>query len=160
MSSLKVVKASAGSGKTYMLTAQYIASAMASPRAFRTILAVTFTNKATAEMKSRILEKLSELSQERGCEFAKEIQKITGYSFEEIESRAAVTLGAILGDYSAFSVSTIDKFFQRIVRSFFRELGLDINYELILDEKESVSEAIDKLIERSVSNRPMPCVIW
>lgn len=149
MSSVRVVKASAGSGKTYQLTAEYIARAMSSPSAFKSILAVTFTNKATAEMKSRILEQLGELSQQNGCKFAETIQKITGYSFAEIQQRAETTLWAILGDYSSFAVSTIDKFFQRIVRSFFKELGLEINYELILDEKESTKEAIDSLINRA-----------
>lgn len=153
MGSIKIVKASAGSGKTYRLTAEYISAAMAQPSvAFKSILAVTFTNKATSEMKERILSQLDLLSRAEDDNFAKTIAELTGYTNSEIAQRAKETLSAILGDYSSFTISTIDKFFQRIVRSFFRELDLDVSYEVVLDQKATISQAIDSLIERSLSD--------
>lgn len=156
MGSIKIVKASAGSGKTYRLTAEYIAEAMTNPpHAFKSILAVTFTNKATSEMKERILAQLHSLSRAQDENFAKTIQEITGYSNAEITKRAQRTLTAILSDYSSFTISTIDKFFQRIVRSFFRELDLDVSYEVVIDQKATISEAINSLIERSLSDKEL-----
>lgn len=149
MGSLSIVRASAGSGKTYLLSVEYIAAAMRYPTAFRSILAVTFTNKATAEMKRRILTELSALAKGEQGGFFRSIAKRTGYPPNQIQKRASSTLSAILRDYSSFSVLTIDKFFQRIVRSFFRELGLDLHYQIEIDSNATLAEAIERLIERS-----------
>ncbi|MDD3201855.1 MAG: UvrD-helicase domain-containing protein, partial [Bacteroidales bacterium] len=104
---LNVFTASAGSGKTHSLTQEYIKLLMKSDDAYKHILAVTFTNKATDEMKSRVIETLFELSKQQTAE---------GY-------RAKRVLTCILHDYSAFSVSTIDRFFQTAMRAFAREIG-------------------------------------
>lgn len=149
MGSISIVRASAGSGKTYLLAVEYIAAAMRHPAAYRSILAVTFTNKATAEMKRRILWELSKLAQGDRGGFFDSIAERTGYCATEIQARAATTLSAIVRDYSSFSVSTIDKFFQRIVRSFFRELGLDLHYKIEINNNETLAEAVDSIIEKS-----------
>lgn len=122
---------------------------MRHPTAYRSILAVTFTNKATAEMKRRILVELSALARGERGSFFDSVSQRTSYSAADIQHRAAATLAAILRDYSSFAISTIDKFFQRIVRSFFRELGLDLHYQIEIDSKETLGEAIDSLIDRS-----------
>ncbi len=149
MKNVEIVRASAGSGKTYLLAAEYIASALKSPTAFRSILAVTFTNKATAEMKERIVSQLHKLSQNNAEGFMDTVIELTGYSTEEVMQRSTTVLSEILRDYSSFSVSTIDKFFQRIVRNFFRELGLQLDYEVVIDTNSTITEAIDRIIERS-----------
>ena len=121
---LKVLKASAGSGKTYTLTNEnldLLKGAMHSQ-----ILAVTFTNKATEEMKSRIVEELDDRAKKG-------------------DSKAKDALDKILHDYSHFNVSTIDKFFQKVMRSMFRELGFNGVYNLILDNKMLVDEIISEM---------------
>ena len=102
---MKILKASAGSGKTYRLAHKYIDTLLSSDDRFvyRHILAVTFTNKATAEMKARILNTLHEEA--------------------SVNPRARRLLLDILHDYSAFSISTIDRFFQLALKSFSREIG-------------------------------------
>ncbi len=155
-----IVRASAGSGKTYLLSARYIAAALRHPTAFRSILAVTFTNKATSEMKERIVKQLYLLSRGEDDGFAKTVSEYCDYSPQEIQQRASVTLSAILKDYSSFSVSTIDKFFQRIIRSFFKELGLDISYEVVIDQKVAMSEAIESVIEKSAHSSQLSKMVW
>ncbi len=157
---MKIVKASAGSGKTYMLAMQYIAQAMKHPDAFKSILAVTFTNKATAEMKERILNQLHALANGANDAFAQTLIAETGYSELELCSRAQMTLSAILQDYSSFAISTIDKFFQRIVRSFFKELGLDINYELVIDTQNVVKQAATNIVENSSKDENLARRVW
>ena len=121
---IKVLKASAGSGKTYRLTNDYIE--LLNNSSHNQILAVTFTNKATEEMKSRIIKELNDRAK-KGDENAKELINI------------------ILHDYSHFNVSTIDKFFQKIVRSMFRELGFSGLYNLVLDNAQLIEESIDEM---------------
>ena len=124
---LSIYKASAGSGKTYTLTHKYIDLLLAQSniqQAHRHILAVTFTKKATAEMKERILRELSKAPQ------------------DSPERKALI---AILQDYTHFAVSTIDGFFQLVVRQFARELGLPALFNLTLDTEEVVNQAVDDL---------------
>ncbi|MDD4639568.1 MAG: UvrD-helicase domain-containing protein, partial [Bacteroidales bacterium] len=126
MGILKIYKASAGSGKTHRLTQEYINLIMSSSDSYRHILAVTFTNKATAEMKSRILQELFKKSQ----------------SDPQINQR----LISILHDYSSFNISTIDKFFQSTLRAFARESNLNSSYGVELDDNMVISEAVDRVI--------------
>ena len=126
---MKIIKASAGSGKTYTLAHTYIDMLLSSADrfAYRHILAVTFTNKATAEMKSRILRDLDSLS--------------------KTDPRARAYLVDILHDYSAFSVSTIDKFFQKTLKVFSREIGQFSAYQLELDRNSLITEAVDRILD-------------
>ena len=153
---LEIYKASAGAGKTFTLAHRYVAMMLESAdwrTAYRHILAVTFTNKATDEMKSRILEYLFKLS--GGDE--KEIATMAGFMGEkspscemkkEIQAKSGVMLKNILHDYSNFSVTTIDKFFQHVYRSFSRELGHYSAYRVELDQDSVIGKALDQMLAR------------
>ena len=123
---IKVLKASAGSGKTFRLTNDYV-KLLNSGSSHNQILAVTFTNKATEEMKTRIVKELNERAIKKGDKQA----------FEYLKS--------ILHDYSHFNISTIDKFFQKIVRSMFRELGFSGLYNLVLDKTQLIEDSVDEM---------------
>lgn len=146
---LTVYKASAGSGKTYTLTYEYIRLILGHAHAdtFRHILAVTFTKKATAEMKERILKELNLLSVSPDqSPYIKTLEKQLGLSAEQIRERAEQSLHAILQDYTRFAVMTIDSFFQQVVRSFAREVGLPAQYNIELNSDEVVNQAVDDLM--------------
>ena len=154
--SLTIYKASAGSGKTFTLAVEYILQLM-QPHAegeFIHTLAVTFTNKATAEMKSRILETLYglKLGLEETRPYQEAIMKRldengTPLTKEQIGQCAEKALTAILHDYSHFRVETIDSFFQSILRNMARELGLAANLQVELSHDEVIESAVDSLIE-------------
>lgn len=147
MGKVKIVSASAGSGKTYNLTYEYIRNVIENPALYRHILAVTFTNKATEEMKERILSKINELASGRDKAFSAKIEDELGLSAEVVASRASDVRSKILHDYSHFSVMTIDKFFQGIIRSFIKELGIDLNFNLELPVDTLLKNAADRLID-------------
>lgn len=143
---IKLCTASAGAGKTHKLTGEYISLLFEQPKAYRHILAVTFTNKATDEMKQRILQELYALSVQGGkSEYLDDIKKQTSLSEGQIRQQAKKILVSILHDYSAFYISTIDKFFQMVMRSFARELGRMATYEVELDVDSVLSASIDKM---------------
>ena len=146
-----VYSASAGSGKTYKLALNFIALALRteSPTAFRNILAVTFTNKATGEMKDRILMQLYLLSKGKADkDFAKDVSKLLpDVTPQEIARRAGQTLRHILHDYDRFHVETIDSFFQGMLTNLAHELKLLRGFKVDLDDKDVTNRAIDKLIE-------------
>lgn len=147
--SLKVYKASAGSGKTYQLALEYICLALetANPSAFTHILAVTFTNKATGEMKDRILAYLYDLAHE-GLErdFKTAVCKRLHLSDEEVALRAAATLNTIIHDYDHFRVETIDSFLQSLLTNLAYELKLTRGFSVDLDVDNVVSRAVDRLL--------------
>lgn len=145
---LKILQASAGSGKTYSLTAHYLTLLFASPNKYREILAVTFTNKATEEMKSRILNVLkglatgeSEMASFREIILQAHPQLTAG----QLKIDARATYRRILHDYSRFAVNTIDGFVQRVIRGFAFELGLDAGYKLEMNTEKVKQELADKL---------------
>ncbi len=146
MTQLKVIKASAGSGKTYNLTSEYLKFLFSDNEAFMHILAVTFTNKATEEMKSRIINELHALATGKSSSHLQRLMHATGHNEGFIRSKSLTILKNILHSYSRFSVSTIDSFFQRIIRSFTRELGIQEGYAIELDTGSVLSEAIDDLL--------------
>ncbi len=150
MSPLSIYRASAGSGKTFALTLEYLKLLFTRPGVHRHILAVTFTNKAAAEMKQRILTRLYLLSRDEGEGTVAELELIrrhTGLEDAEIKSRAGQLLSRILNDYSWFSVGTIDRFFQSVIRVFTREIGIQPGYNLELDTGRILSQASDRLFE-------------
>lgn len=145
---LKVYSASAGSGKTYRLAKEYITRILKDENAYRHVLAVTFTNKATEEMKSRILGQLYGLASLREPdEYCRDIALSAGLSPTEVIARAKDMLRRMLNDYGSFSVSTIDRFFQRTMRAFARELGLYGSYTVDLDREAVFSEGIDAVMD-------------
>lgn len=154
---IEIYKASAGSGKTFTLAREYIRMLLQdyaqrpNDMPHRHILAVTFTKKATAEMKERILGELYRLATD--TEHSPYLNtfladKSLGMDSQGLQQAAQVLIVGVLQDYSAFAVSTIDGFFQQVVRRFARELGLNAIYDLTLDSDEVVEMAIDSLMQR------------
>ena len=143
---LTIYSASAGSGKTYTLTGIYLTSLFRSRFNYRRILAVTFTNKATAEMKARILDNLHKLAIGEKSDYLTGLVKATNKTEEWIRIEAKEILHSILHDFSRFSVSTIDSFFQKILRTFAREIGLPSGFNIELDHSTILSSAVDEMI--------------
>ncbi len=155
MPGLTIYKASAGSGKTFKLTQQYLLNLFKNPGAYRNILAVTFTNKATGEMKHRIIDELYKLSVGENSNHRDYLKELLKIDENQVETRAKKILHSILHDYSRFSVSTIDHFFQKVLRSFTREIGLQSGYTLELDQDEILNYAIDELLLETEENEQL-----
>lgn len=171
---LKILKASAGSGKTFSLTLHYITLLLTNENSYREILAVTFTNKATAEMKERILSVLQGLAigdtSDKIDSFRKLLlEKNPTWSAHLIQEKAHRVYRKILHDYSHFTISTIDGFSQKVIRSFTYELNLDAGYKIemntskvksdltmmlnqLLDEKPELLEWIIGFAEKKIAN--------
>ncbi|MCG8476030.1 MAG: UvrD-helicase domain-containing protein [Cytophagales bacterium] len=141
-----IYRSSAGSGKTYTLAKEYLIQALKSDFRFKHILAVTFTNKATQEMKERIIAFLDEISRGEEPLMTQDIAKAIGISAEHVRERAGRVLSNILHGYTNFSVKTIDSFFQEVIRAFTKELGLQGGVQLELDQDKVLDEVIDRLI--------------
>lgn len=156
MPQLNVYKASAGSGKTFRLTAEYLKFLMIQPDAFRHILAVTFTNKATSEMKERILNALFELQQTPSSEtptgLAALLSKELNLPVERLKQQSGLALHLILHDYGRFRIETIDRFFQSLLRHLARELGLGNGLTIDLNNQQVLAAAVDDVIDRSSKN--------
>ena len=177
---LLVIRASAGSGKTYNLALQYIRHLLfiqgedgrLRPRrstgdshivnAHRNLLAITFTNKATDEMKDRIVKELYRLAQDGvHSDYLDGFVKESGLDEPQVRELARMALNELLFDYSNFNVSTIDSFFQSILRNFARELDRDFNYDIQLDEKYAVRVALHNfLLSLGRSGRPSQVDNW
>lgn len=153
MGTLKLYRASAGSGKTFRLARDYVFLLLKNPDLFRNILAVTFTNKAADEMKGRILKKLFEMSSsENETDYTDYFVNEKGLSRVEVKERSGRILKSILHQYSYFSVQTIDSFFQKVIRGFIRELGLPYNYTIELNHDRVLDMAVDTLIREADEN--------
>ncbi len=157
---LLVYKASAGSGKTFTLAVQYIRQLIEDPYSYRRILAVTFTNKATTEMKERILSQLYGIatSLKSSDGYLKEIIKTSDKSVDEIRKAADTALKNIIHDYSRFRIETIDSFFQSVMRNLARELELGANMTIELNNGDVLSDAVDSMIEKL--DRMSPTLYW
>ena len=147
-----IYDASAGSGKTYTLVKEYLKIILVSkkPDAYRNILAITFTNKAVHEMKSRVLESLSQFSKENPSENAlqlmQDISSDTGLSLNAITEKAKSIIKNLIHNYAAFDISTIDKFTHKVIRAFAHDLNLPITFEVSLDTEILLTEAVDAII--------------
>ncbi|GHT18645.1 DNA helicase [Bacteroidia bacterium] len=166
MSRLKVYKASAGSGKTYTLALEYIrelileAKLRGNNRHFRHILAVTFTKDATGEMKDRILAELYGLAFNTADSvgFLASLQSAVSseqLSEEDIRGKAKIVLGAILHDYSRLNITTIDSFFQRVLRNLARELGRSSKFNLEMNTNQVLQDAVHSTIEKANQNKQL-----
>lgn len=148
----KIYRSSAGSGKTFTLVKEYLKLSLANdrPDAYRSILAITFTNKAAEEMKSRVLNVLAELSEPKAEEnpMAKVLRNEMGISDEILKIRAHNTLRHMLHNYSDISISTIDHFTHKLIRSFAQDLELSINFEVELDTDNILHEIVKDLLNR------------
>ena len=161
-----IVPASAGSGKTFRIAHEYIYDALRNhkrgddeegfdPTVYKRILAVTFTNKATEEMKGRILKEIHLLAANQESDHLAKLIEETGLDEQELRRRAKVVRNAILHDYSHFTVLTNDTFFQRVLRAFIRELGFDINFTTELDSSSILQKSVDALIEDISTNKEL-----
>ena len=146
---LTVYKASAGSGKTFTLATEYIRLLVENPQCYRNILAVTFTNKATEEMKMRILSQLYGIWKQlpESENYLQNIQKKTGLAPNVISERAGLALNNLTHNYNYFRVETIDTFFQSVLRNMARELDLTTNLRIGLNDYQVEELAVDQLIE-------------
>ncbi|MBL7929579.1 MAG: UvrD-helicase domain-containing protein [Bacteroidia bacterium] len=143
---LTIVRSSAGSGKTYTLVLYYLRIALMKPESFNEILAITFTNKATQEMKARLIKALKSLSEGSEDKMAETLDSMTGLNSEEIKSRSRHLLQLILHRYSGLAVMTIDSFFYRLIRPVARELGISLNREIELDTGRVSTEVKQRLM--------------
>ena len=149
MKALTVYKASAGSGKTFTLATEYIKLLVLNPMSYRTILAVTFTNKATEEMKMRILSQLYGIWKQLpdSSDYLEHIVEATGLSESQVSKQAGEALHQLLHNYSYFRVETIDSFFQSVLRNLARELDLTANLRIGLNDIQVEEQAVDQLID-------------
>ncbi len=153
----QVYNASAGSGKTFTLVKEYLKILLDTDDIFRfqNILAITFTNKAAAEMKERVLESLRNFSEGNQGDLFDKIKEECNLSEDKIQHRSKRVLNSILQNYSAFNITTIDSFTHRIVRSFAFDLGLSLNFEVEMDAKSILDEAVDLLISKIGINKQL-----
>jgi len=153
---LDIYRASAGSGKTFLLTMQYLKLLLQSPTKYREILAVTFTNKATEEMKHRILGELKNLAAGKQSMYGdKLMEAVEGLSAKDLQQHAIATYSSILHNYSRFAISTIDSFVQKIVRSFAYEIGLDAGFTLQLNADAVKEDLTVRLYALLDANEPL-----
>ena len=153
---LHIYKASAGSGKTFTLAVNFIRLLIEQPDNYRHILAVTFTNKATAEMKQRILSQLYGIAHSLPDSEAyyEKVQEATGMDENTIRRRASQALSMLIHDYSHFRVETIDSFFQSVLRGLARELNLGTGMTIELDTKRVIGEGVDLLLRELSADDP------
>ncbi|MGM9758567.1 MAG: UvrD-helicase domain-containing protein [Parabacteroides sp.] len=157
---LTIYRASAGAGKTHKLTGEYLKLLFSQPGAYRRILAVTFTNKATDEMKGRIVEELYRLASGQSSDYLRMLSTMYRMDEERIRTSASQILTAILNDYSAFNISTIDRFFQQTMRAFTREIGLQGGYGIEMDQEHVLEEAIDQMLSQLDKPENRPLLNW
>lgn len=157
---LKILRASAGSGKTFALTVHFLSLILETPNRYREILALTFTNKATAEMKSRILDVLEQLAigrPERSSQaYIQQLKNVfPEWNEKIIQERADRAYRRILHDYSKFSVQTIDGFSQQVIRSFTYELGIDSGFSIELNLDKVRKDLMDQLYVQLNENQEL-----
>ncbi|MCA6364222.1 MAG: UvrD-helicase domain-containing protein [Bacteroidetes bacterium] len=166
MQNFTVYKSSAGSGKTFTLVKEYLKLALADeadpPQVYKHILAVTFTNKAAAEMKQRIISALKELSHAQSGKPSAMAQALGSELLLDpftLADRAQRVLKAILHNYTDFAIGTIDAFVHRIVRAFAFDLHLPVNFEVETDADKLLRQAVDLLIGRIGSDEQLTEVL-
>ena len=145
---LTIYKASAGSGKTFTLSVEYIKLLIKDPQSYRSTLAVTFTNKATEEMKLRILSQLYGIWKllPDSKSYIDKIKEDLDVTEEYMSERAGIALHNIVHNYSYFHIETIDSFFQSVLRNLARELDLTANLRIELNDYQIERNAVDELI--------------
>ena len=148
--SFKVYNASAGSGKTFTLVKEYLKILLNSSNSykFQQVLAITFTNKAAGEMKERIIDNLSAFSKNKQNHMLTLICEETQLTETMVFDRSKAVLNAILQNYSAFNITTIDAFTHKIIRTFAYDLKLPLNFDVEMDAKTLLSEAVDLVISK------------
>lgn len=160
-SSFHIYNASAGSGKTFTLVKEYLKLLVKSPynNAYKYILALTFTNKAVGEMKTRVIETLKEFASEEILEqpnsMFQAICEELKIEPKKLQQKSDALLSSIVHNYAAFDISTLDKFTQKLIRTFAYDLRLPLNFEVELDTDTLLSKAVDNLISRAGENKAL-----
>ena len=163
--SISIYNASAGSGKTFTLVKEYLKKILQSQNEgyYRHLLAITFTNKAVAEMKERLIATLVSFSNEDSVAnppiMMVYISEEIGLNFQVIQKRSQRILQHLLHNYAAFSVETIDKFNHRLIRTFAHDLKLAQSFEVSLDIDLLLEEAIDSLLSKTGQNKQITDII-
>jgi len=153
--SFSIYDASAGSGKTYTLVKEYLKIILSSAKndAYRNILAITFTNKAVHEMKSRIVGSLSEFAKDepspKASDLMEDLSRETGLSIIKIKTKSQNIIKHLIHNYAAFDISTIDKFTHKVIRAFAHDLNLPMTFEVTLDTENLLTEAVDAIIAQA-----------
>ena len=153
--SFSIYNASAGSGKTYALVKEYLKIILVAAKndGYRNILAITFTNKAVHEMKTRIIGSLSEFAKEEPSQKAQglmhDLVAETSLSIGQIKIKSQQIIKHIIHNYAAFDISTIDKFTHKVIRAFAHDLGLSVNFEVSIEQDNLLNEAVDALIAQA-----------
>ena len=160
-STFQVYNASAGSGKTFTLVKEYLKILLNSEDIFRfqKVLAITFTNKAAGEMKERVLDNLHAFSKGEETDLYPKILVETSLDKTTLQERSNKILNAILQNYSAFSITTIDSFTHKIIKSFAYDLGLSLNFEVEMDAVSLLNEAVDVLISKIGTDKELTKVL-
>jgi len=157
-SSFDIINASAGSGKTFALTKRILIKILKSKdeNYFKRILALTFTNRAAAEMKSRVLNNLKDFSEiqikDSPTEMFEQVKKELAFSSEQIIILAKERLNLLLHNYSFFQIETLDSFNHHIVRSFYKELNLDPDFRVVIDSEEILDQSVSRIFENIENN--------
>ncbi|WP_281231584.1 UvrD-helicase domain-containing protein [Flavobacterium gelatinilyticum] len=153
--SFSIYDASAGSGKTYTLVKEYLKIILSSPKndAYRNILAITFTNKAVHEMKSRIVGSLSEFAKDepsaKAVDLMEDLSRDTGLSVIQLKVKSQNIIKHLIHNYAAFDISTIDKFTHKVIRAFAHDLNLPMTFDVTLDTENLLVEAVDAIIAQA-----------
>ncbi len=155
-----IYRSSAGSGKTYTLTLSFLELALANPYSFHQILGVTFTNKATAEMKSRIVDVLSLLAKGENHSMTELLCNSLQVNQEGLTERSQLLLSLVLHRYGQFSICTIDSFFNQVIRNFAREIGLQGSFTISLDTENVLQEVVDNLLSDLGKENKKPLKHW
>jgi len=164
-SAFKIYNASAGSGKTFTLAKSYIKILVQGKNysQFKSILAITFTNKAVGEMKERIVNMLKLFSSEESLNnphpMFKAICEELSMPSEQLHNKSKHLLKHIIHNYAAFDISTIDGFTHRVIRTFAHDLKLPVNFEVELDQERLLNEAVDSLIAKAGSDKTLTDVL-
>lgn len=158
--SFTIYQASAGSGKTFSLAKEYLKIALVNPDAYKNILAITFTNKAAAEMKERIISYLLDIdSRDATSKGYLDILPIivseTDLTQEKAMKNASIVLKNIMYNYADFSIMTIDAFFQRVLRTFAYDLDIPLNFQLEIDSKLLIEQVVELLIDQVGENEDL-----
>lgn len=154
---LTVYRASAGSGKTFTLAVEYISLLVKDPENYQHILAVTFTNKATQEMKMRILSQLYGIanSLQSSQQYFNKVKEKTNMPDAVIKNNARAALTLLIHRYNNFRILTIDAFFQQVLRNLAHELGQTANLRVDLNNEEITEKAVDQMIESLEKGQPV-----
>jgi ATP-dependent exoDNAse (exonuclease V) beta subunit len=156
MPNLVVYKASAGSGKTWRLSVEMLKILINDPYTYRNILAVTFTNKATAEMKERVLGGLYEIVAEDNKDAVSPMLEAIcddlSITSDKAKAKAKLAIELLLHDYGRFRIETIDSFFQSVLRNLARELGLGAWLNIELDNEKVLADALDSVMDNASKN--------